>query len=651
MKLSVIIVNYNVKYFLEQCLISVFKSGKGVDMEVFVVDNASADGSCQMVKQRFQEVKLIENQKNLGFSYANNQAIKLSKGEYVLLLNPDTVVEEDTFSKCIAFMEAHPEAGSISVKMIDGKGRYLPESKRALPSPAVSFYKIFGLSRLFPKSKVFGRYHLGYLDKNKTHEIEILPGAFMFIRKSALDIVGLLDENFFMYGEDIDLSYRFIKAGFKNYYFPETQIIHYKGESTKKGSINYVILFYKAMAIFARKHFTKQNAGFYILIIYIAISFRALLSLLKRIGLQILLPALDITLIAIGLLAAISFWEKYRFSTPDYYPDNIVNTMVVLYISIWIISSWLFGAYDRPQKIGYSARGIAFGTIIILVIYALLPLEYRFSRILILIGCIWAIMAVLVNRLMIGGFYKEIVPGLRAKKNIAIVGSSEESKRVLELLNGVRVNYNNLGLISPTSTITEPSQLAQIDQLEEFIRINKIDEVIFCGKDISSQLIIKHMLKLSEFGIDYKIAPQESSSVIGSNSIDAPGELYTPDFRAIGTKTSRRSKRILDIMVSFAVILCTPLWFFTKRGLIQILKNAFQALVGSKTWVGYIPDDQNINPDLPAIKPSILHIQKVSSIDKEKVYLTNLTYAKNYKPYFDLVIIAKSLFNYLRNKG
>ncbi|MCC6685243.1 MAG: glycosyltransferase family 2 protein, partial [Bacteroidia bacterium] len=232
MKLSVIIVNYNVKHFLEQALHSVRKACAGIDAEVWVVDNRSVDGSVEMVQQKFPEVKLIANRENLGFSKANNQAILQSGGQYVLLLNPDTVVEEDTFNKVIAFMDRTPDAGSVGVKMIDGKGNFLPESKRGLPTPKVAFYKIFGLSKLFPRSHKFGRYHLGYLSENETHAVDVLAGAFMMLRKKALDETGLLDETFFMYGEDIDLSYRITKAGYKNYYFPETTIIHYKGEST-----------------------------------------------------------------------------------------------------------------------------------------------------------------------------------------------------------------------------------------------------------------------------------------------------------------------------------------------------------------------------------------------------------------------------------
>ena len=206
-----------------------------------------------MLREKFPEVRLMANNENVGFAVANNQAIRAAKGQYILLLNPDTVVEENTFDRCVTYLDEHPDAGGLGVKMLDGKGRFLPESKRALPTPPVAFYKIFGLSALFPHSRVFGRYHLGYLDKDKIHEVDVLSGAFMMLRREALDRVGLLDEDFFMYGEDIDLSYRITKGGYKNVYFPETRIIHYKGESTKKSSVNYVFVFYNAMVIFARR--------------------------------------------------------------------------------------------------------------------------------------------------------------------------------------------------------------------------------------------------------------------------------------------------------------------------------------------------------------------------------------------------------------
>ncbi len=291
MELSVIIVNYNVKHFLEQCLHSVIKASKNISAEIFVVDNNSVDGSNQLVREKFPNVRLIENKKNLGFSKANNQAIRQAAGKYILLLNPDTVVEEDTFTKVIRFMQQHPEAGGLGVKMIDGKGNFLPESKRGLPTPWVAFCKMFGLSKLFPGSKKFGQYHLSFLNENEVHEVDVLAGAFMLIRKEAIEKVGILDESFFMYGEDIDLSYRITKGGYKNYYFPETTIIHYKGESTKKGSLNYVRVFYNAMIIFARKHFSGGRANLLSFFIHLAIYFRAFISVAGHVFERILLPA------------------------------------------------------------------------------------------------------------------------------------------------------------------------------------------------------------------------------------------------------------------------------------------------------------------------------------------------------------------------
>lgn len=258
MKLSVVIVNYNVRYFLEQCLLSVEKALSGVTGEVFVVDNNSTDDSIASARSKFPWVTFIENKDNVGFSRANNQALRMARGEYVLLLNPDTIVGESTLRECIDFMDGNPQAGMCGVRMLKVDGTFAPESRRGVPTVFTAFCKMSGLCNMFPKSRVFGKYYMQYLDKQRISEIEIASGAFMFIRKAALDKVGLLDETFFMYGEDIDLSYRVLKAGYKNYYLP-TSILHYKGESTKKDSIRYVNAFHKAMIIFYRKHFANYS--------------------------------------------------------------------------------------------------------------------------------------------------------------------------------------------------------------------------------------------------------------------------------------------------------------------------------------------------------------------------------------------------------
>lgn len=283
MQLSVIIVNYNVKYFLEQCLCSVQKAVQGIETEILVVDNASTDGSRDYLQQKFPAVQFLWSDVNSGFARANNLALQQAKGTYVLFLNPDTVVAEDSFTNCISFFEQTPAAGAIGVRMIDGSGNFLPESKRAFPSSAASFYKLSGLNALFPRSKTFAQYSLGYLDEHQIHEVDVLSGAFMMVRKELLQITGGFDEDFFMYGEDIDLSYRITQtklngSACKNFYLGNTTIIHFKGESTQKHSAKYVQQFYKAMLLFVKKHPQKFYNGVFNLFIQLAIAGRGLLS-------------------------------------------------------------------------------------------------------------------------------------------------------------------------------------------------------------------------------------------------------------------------------------------------------------------------------------------------------------------------------------
>ena len=258
------------------------KAMKNIDGEIIVIDNNSVDGSFEFFENRFLSVNFIWNKTNSGFAKANNQALKIAKGEYILFINPDTIVAEDCFEKCISFINSKNNNCALGIKMIDGSGNFLKESKRAFPSPSTSFYKLSGLSKLFPHSKTFSKYHLGYLSENKNHEVDVLAGAFMMIPKRILDIVGGFDEEFFMYGEDIDLSFRIQKVGFKNYYFAESSIIHFKGESTKKGSLNYVKIFYKAMSIFVKKHYGGKQAGLFSFFIHIAILMRAALAAASR---------------------------------------------------------------------------------------------------------------------------------------------------------------------------------------------------------------------------------------------------------------------------------------------------------------------------------------------------------------------------------
>jgi GT2 family glycosyltransferase len=269
MKLSIVIVSYNVRTYLEQCLQSVQKAMEGIEGEVFVVDNRSEDDSVAVLRSDYPWVHLIENPENVGFARANNIAIRQSEAEYVLLLNPDTVVEEDTLRQALAFMDAHPKAGGAGVMMHNADGTLAPESRRAIPTPWVSCLKMLGFTK---------RYYMSYLPWDQPSQIEVISGAFCLLRKKALDEIGLLDETFFMYGEDIDLSYRLLKGGWQNWYLPYS-IIHFKGKSTQKSDYRYVHIFYQAMLIFFRKHYGHLSF-FYTMPVKMAIYFRASIAVM-----------------------------------------------------------------------------------------------------------------------------------------------------------------------------------------------------------------------------------------------------------------------------------------------------------------------------------------------------------------------------------
>ena len=259
MKLSVIIVSYKVKFYLEQCLLAVKKATAGIESEIYVVDNHSNDGSVEFIAERFPDINLISSNHNNGFSRANNIAIRQCSGEYVLLLNPDTIVGERSIKEVLKFMDAHPKAGGVGVKMLNADGSCAKESRRGVPTVATSFYKMTGLCACYPHSQRFAHYYMGHLPWDKSAQIEIISGAFCMLRHSALDKIGLLDEDFFMYGEDVDLSYRLLKGGYENWYVP-IEILHYKGESAHKSSFRYVHVFYNAMLIFFRKHYGNKAA-------------------------------------------------------------------------------------------------------------------------------------------------------------------------------------------------------------------------------------------------------------------------------------------------------------------------------------------------------------------------------------------------------
>ena len=643
MKLSIIIVNYNVAHFLEQALLSVYKALKNVEAEVFVVDNNSVDHSLEMLAAKFPQVKVIANKENVGFARANNQAIRQSSGEYVLLLNPDTVVEEDTFEKCLAFMDATPDAGGLGVKMVNGQGEFLPESKRGIPFPAVAFYKLFGLSKLFPNSKKFGSYHLTYLDNDQIHSVEVLSGAFMLMRKKVLDEVGLLDEDYFMYGEDIDLSYRILKGGYKNYYFPETRIIHYKGESTKKGSLNYVHVFYKAMQIFAEKHFSKSNAKLFNTLINCAIWFRASLAAMKRIISRLLLPLADAVVIYVGLFFLAKYWAGTILAARGgSYPSQYYYLVLPAYILVWILSMLVCKGYAKSAKPSSVNKGIVLGTVAILLVYALLPETLRFSRAVLLLGTMWTLISVnllhsLARRLPRKG--REVA--VDGSRRVAVVGSVEEAERVFSIVRMMGTPCHFWGIITlDESPTNNPRVIGNLPQIGDLVTLYRINEVIFCSRDLSSEQIIGQMCALQSAQVEFKIAPEGSVAVIGSSSIFSSEDAYTLQVHAITQRESRVRKRCFDIIAALLLLLLLPLdiWFVRRKG--GFVRNLFSVLSGRKSWVGFgCPRTDGV---LAQLRPGVLTPVdnfRNNDFSDEMLALADQLYARDYTVKNDIVTV------------
>lgn len=605
-KLSVVIVNYNVKYFLEQALRSVEKAILEIDAEVWVVDNNSVDGSVGMVREKFDWVKVIANTENVGFSRANNQAMRESNSEFVLLLNPDTVLQEDSLLKCLEHMDAQQDIGALGVRMIDGKGKFLPESKRGLPTPGVALFKMTGLSGLFPRSRVFGRYHLKYLSEHETHDVDVLSGAFMMMRASALEKVGLLDEDYFMYGEDVDLSYRIVLGGFKNVYFAGTTIIHYKGESTKRKSANYVKVFYNAMALFAKKHYSSSMAGWFAFFIQLAIYLRAGVAFFARLAEQIWLPLFDFALIVGGYVGIAKYWELYHKFVRGYYPTEFYAVHVPIYALVALFVVWLSGGYDRSMVARRLFRGGLVGAILLFAMYAFLPKELQFSRAILALGSAWAMGAFFLSR---GIAHSLQMGGVRfdhgGRRKVVLVGGDLECERIERLLKLGRVNHEVLGWVS-VGLEQGVGFMGHLGQLSEVLAIYAPDLVIFSGKDVASTQIMTHMIDFQSLSVQVKIAPEMGETIIGSDSKNQPGELFTLEVNYhLAEQHHQRNKRVLDLLLCLFVLAIGWLLVFTARGR-TLLGACLFVLIGKKTWVGYRASELKIK--LPKIRESVLDV-------------------------------------------
>lgn len=641
LQLSIIIVNYNVKHFLEQCLYSVRAATKGMGAETIVIDNLSTDNSLAYLQPKFPEVRFIANKENTGFGKACNQGFLLSTGKYILFLNPDTIVPEDCFTKCISFFESHPDAGAIGVKMIDGSGKFLKESKRAFPSPMTSLYKLFGLSQLLPRSKTFSRYHLGHLDENENNEVDVLAGAFMMIRKDVLEKVGCFDEIFFMYGEDVDLSYRIQKAGYKNYYVADTRIIHFKGESTRKGTMNYVRMFYNAMSIFVRKHYGGSRAGIFNFLIHVAIWFRAALTAVSGFIRRIGLPLIDAGLILVSFWLMKTIWTTYVRPETEY-ENSLLWIAFPAYTVFFLVTAYYAGLYDRWYRRSELVRSMFVATIVLLAGYALLPEHYRFSRGILLFGSLLAFILISILRWVL--VRTDVLSSNKQKEEdstIVIAGTEAEYQQAMQLLKEAGIPQRVLGRLAVEDN--DPNAIGNRKDLQKLKATIPFREIIFCEGKLEFREIIEAMQKMPG-KLVAKIHAAGSHSIVGSDSKDSSGEAVSKENGyKLANPYNRRLKRLIDVFVSVMGIISFPLQLFIVKKPFRFLSNCFSVLLANKTWIGYASSDKHL-PRLAAavIGSNGIPMDAQLNLPKESLQMMDYWYARDYEPVKDLKMILRT---------
>lgn len=649
MRLSVIIVNYNVKYFLEVCLHSVFRAAQGLPAgqagmaaEVIVVDNNSSDESCAMVRERFPSVILVENKDNKGFSKANNQGVAIAKGEYILFLNPDTVMAEDFFAKTLAYMDAHPEAGALGPRLIDGKGQFAPDAKKSFPSLSVALFKTTGINKLFSRSPYFNKYYAVHIGEYETAQVDVLSGCCMLVRKKAMDDAGgPFDEDYFMYCEDVDLSYRIEKAGYRNIYYPEVDIIHYKGESTRKMTLSYVRIFNEALVTFVKKHYTKKQARLFVLFINAGILLRAVSGVVKR-GLKVFhMPLFDALILLTTLWGIKNFWvEEVKNMMPI--ASTAVYATFPAYIGLWLLSLYLNGAYDQPYRALKVTRGMLIGTVAILAYYGLLPPEYRYSRaIIIFSGFAGTVVLLGLHEILYRVGILKYIPYDKLPRKAVIVADEYGYRQTAGILRQVHYAPELSGRIS----IKEEQQhvLASLSDMKQLLYTAGINEVIFCINGLTYSDVF-YQMQYCGSGYEYKIHIVGSHSFVGSNSSTTAGDLYTIDRRFnLSDFAQERNKRMVDIAASLVFLLFFPFTFFMVKRPGKLFTNCFKVLAGKLTWVGYAAN-ANAN-SLPVIRKGVMQPYNVlpgyepSAEVKAKI---NTTYAQHYAPLTDITILLKN---------
>ncbi|MBX3044080.1 MAG: glycosyltransferase [Candidatus Kapabacteria bacterium] len=634
---SIVIVNYNVRDYLYKCLKSVEDAAGKLRIQTIVVDNNSQDGSIEFLEPLFPQVKFISSYENLGFSKANNLGFTFASGKYILILNPDTILQENTLDVMYDYMENHTEVGISVCKILNADGSFQAACRRGFPTPWASFCKLFGLQTLFPKSKLFGRYNQTFLSVDETYYTEAVSGAFMFARADVIREVGGFDTDFFMYGEDIDLCYRSFLAGYKNAYVHTTSIIHYKGESSKRSSLDDIKIFYNAMEIFARKHYAGSTV--FLKFMRLGIKIRSAFAYALKYKRDMILIAAD----SIFLILSLFVGTYIVFGDILGFPDYAYPTVFILPVIVLIISMILAGEYfEESGSIASSVFGYAMSFLALSTLTYFFT-EYRFSRGTLLSTIGLSIIFSTIFRIFLNTFKgKHNVENVRA----VFVGSPENFSQLLDDFRVVNpLDITIAGYVSDNAGIesnSEISWLGSIRHLDAVIKEHKINNIIISDPEMTGERIMGILTASSIRSARYHLAHRYEDFVASQliNNITYSGNSL-PKYN-INLIRYKIIKRIFDISIPILCLMTIfPLFILKSKGI--SLNEVLKVLFGRKTFIG-IKSGSDYYSSLKVGLISLADMSSVGNLPEKAIRELNEYYLKNYSVTLDLEILIKYLF-------
>lgn len=682
--ISLVIVNYNVKEFLANLLTSVDKARGNLVLETFVVDNDSSDGSISYLRRRFPHVTFIENRENVGFGRANNQAIQTATGKYTLLINPDTLIEEDTLRVMFEHMENHPNTGAAGCKILNPDGTFADESRRTIPTPWKALGKVLGLATLFPQSKMLAGYYMNWLDENTPSEVPVISGSFMFFRTDVLKELDGFDERFFMYGEDIDLCYRLSQTGKVIDYVPSTSIIHYKGESTKKDNIDYIIIFNKALYQFFEKHYSYSYTLLFRMIIVSGIVIRGIIGYAKTLIKRVSQPLIDLAIL--NILVFVAFILRYGINPTEvlerYEPRYLVYNVCIAVL--YVIAGKYYDLYGSNRHSAAAVLKATLFAIVGTVVITYFFREYAFSRWILIMAAISGALLLSTLRLIRKNRRKseQFSTGQFQPSRILVVGLNDKTADLIRKIRGrVDWNYQIMGVVSalPESEMEEIERIPMvgyINQIASLSRYHKVGQVFFLVDAVSHEQVLHAMTQLQGMDLVFKIVPNTLDYIIGKSNVEYLDNIPVVDVQLLYYTTwNRFAKRNFDLLLSTILLaLLTPLliipWLHTSRKRVDYKfytgERSYTTLrlgpignwVNLYTKLGYIFTGKISfvgAPMVPNRKESMLyykhgltglrqyHESRSGPLEEGEHF--ELHYLQNYSIWLDLDILAKSMLN------